>query len=301
MIWHGLRGSRLDEGLVAVYVGAVFLGAHAGSAVAWAAAGAVVGLASGYGWVQAYKRLRNVKDIPTARVASAPQGYVELFGTAQRHEERFLATRSTGAPCVWFRYVVEEKVRDRWQRIESQESDDTFLLRDESGDCVIDPDRATVIATHRRRWQRAPYRYTETWIAPGDEFYALGWFTTLHGGDIGGSVNEEVSGLLAEWKRDRRALLRRFDEDGNGEIDLREWEAARAAARREILASHRDRARLPGLHVMRRPDDGRPYLLSAKPPEELTTHLGRWTALHFAAMVLGLLGAAAVATTYALL
>ncbi|MBI1396035.1 MAG: hypothetical protein GC151_08640 [Betaproteobacteria bacterium] len=293
-MWHPLRGSRLDEALIAVYLGAIFVGAHLGSRAGWAFAAGVAGTAGTVGWIKAYRRLRHVKDIPTARVASAHQGYVELFGKADRHEGRYLASKFTARPCVWFRFVVEEKTRDGYKRINSGESDDTFLLRDDSGTCVIDPDHATVIPTHRRTWKSQPYRYTETWIAPGDPLYALGWFTTLHGGESGAFVHEEVSGLLTQWKQDRRSLLARFDSNEDGEIDMREWEEARKAARAEVLDSQRRRAQLPGLNVMRRPDDGRAYLLSAKPPDELTTHLARWTGLHFAAAVAGCIGAAAV-------
>ena len=92
--------------------------------------------------------------------------------------------------------------------------------------------------------------------------------------------------IFAQWKKDRPDLLRRFDQDRNGEIDLKEWETARAAARSEVLRSQMVRATRPGLHLMQTPQDGRPYLLSGKPPEALSRHLMLWTCGHFAVMTL---------------
>ena len=284
---RGLRASSLDETLAALYVGAVVVALHAGMQAVWLSSAAFIAAAAAYGWIKSYQRLRHVNDIPTARIASAPQGFVELLGTAQTHEDRYLHSKLGNVRCVWYRYLVEERTRnDKYTPIDRGSSEDTFLLRDATGDCVIDPDGATVVAVHRRQWTNSPYRKTEWWIAPGDLLYALGWFRTLHGGDHEASTSEEVSELLAQWKKDRPELLRRFDRDGNGEIDLKEWEAARAAARSEVARSQMMRAARPGLHLMQMPRDGRPYLLSGKPPGALSRHLMFWTYGHFAAMAL---------------
>ena len=36
-------------------------------------------------WILNFRRVRAVADTPTSRVASAPQGYVELCGIARQH------------------------------------------------------------------------------------------------------------------------------------------------------------------------------------------------------------------------
>ena len=53
----------------------------------------------------------------------------------------------------------------RWSTIEHATSDSLFLLMDQTGDCVVDPDGATVHSNRRRRWQgsgRKPGYVTET-------------------------------------------------------------------------------------------------------------------------------------------
>jgi hypothetical protein len=47
-------------------------------------------------------------------------------------------------------------------------------------------------------------------------------------------VRVDVSDLLSEWKKDPVQPKKRFDLDGNGEIDMQEWELARHAAFRGV-------------------------------------------------------------------
>src|SRR3546814_16607423 len=73
------------------------------------------------------------------------------------------------------------------------------------------------------------YRYTEEQICIGEPLYALGMFrsqTAVLSEDEAGDVRD----LLRDWKRHHRELLRRFDRNGDGEIDVQEWDTARAAA-----------------------------------------------------------------------
>jgi hypothetical protein len=256
----------------------------------WALCLFLVGLASLYGWILSFRRVRAIADTPTSRIASAAQGYVELYGTATMHDGHALTSRLGRVPCVWYRYRIEEKVGRDWRHVESGASSDTFLLRDGTGECVIDPEGAEVLPVHKRTWVSAPYRFTEWTIRAGDPVYALGQFRTLGGADPTLDVNDDVRGLLADWKRDRGRLLARFDADGNGEIDLDEWEQARAAARDEVLAKHREIRALPGLHIISAPDDGRLFLLSNAEPFSLTGRYRRWLALHFLVMC-GAIGA----------
>ncbi len=286
-----LRDAPFDEATLAIQFVALGVAMHVGLRPGWIAAAALIMAAGAYAWARAYKRHRHVTDTPTSRIASAPQGYVELCGKAASHEGRVLAAKLTGARCVWFRYVVEERIKDSWRRIDGGTSHDTFLLRDGTGECVVDPDGAWVLTAQKKRWTRSPYRYTEWWIAEGDPLYALGDFTTWQPVDHMGSVSEEVSLLLAKWKADRPGLLARFDADRNGEISLDEWEAARREALAAIEAARRQRAAQPGMHLMRTPEaPDRPYLLSARPPEDLSRRLRYWVWGHFTTMCLGFAG-----------
>jgi hypothetical protein len=59
--------------------------------------------------------------------------------------------------------------------------------------------------------------------------------------------------------------LRRFDKDGDGNIDLEEWETARQAAARQAATENTAQAAGQQLHMMSRPAAGRlPYLLSTQ-------------------------------------
>ena len=113
-------------------------------------------------------------------------------------------------------------------------------------------------------------------ILPDSPVYALGWLRT-HGNAASWNVADEVRELLATWKRGQPALKARFDVDGDGSIDLDEWERVRDAARAEIETLRATQAAEPGLTVLGRPADGRPYVLAAAPQERVARRY-RWTA-----------------------
>ena len=99
-------------------------------------------------------------------------------------------------------------------------------------------------------------------ILDGDPLYAIGEFHTLGAGDHANSLDELTGAVLREWKRQPHTLRERFDGNRDGVIDGREWEKARAAAQREAAADlargqHRD-----PVHMLRKPADGRYFLLS---------------------------------------
>lgn len=248
---------------------------------------ALVGLFYGF---QQLRRARLILDTPTSRIASAAQGFVELEGEGDWLPGPEIRCPLTGTRCVWWEYRVEQRTRDsrnrsHWKTLVHAVSDDLFLMRDASGECIVDPHGAKVRPGLRRRWQglgRRPaqvpektpwisfgaYRYTESLLRIGDPLYALGHFRTQHGQAI---VDEQsdLRDLLAEWKRDQGELLRRFDTNQDGQIDLEEWESVRRAALEEVRRRQVEDAVQPDLNVLSRPTDGRPYLLSAQPQSTL--------------------------------
>lgn len=263
----------------------------------WALAALAAGvmLAAFYGTFRFWQRARLIEDTPTARIRSAAQGYVELDGVGRLLEGPPIVAPLTRRPCTWWRYRIERKVRSgrhsRWQTVEGGVSEALFLLEDDTGRCLVDPDGAEVTPAMRERWYGASpsppggpasgvwrwfggeYRYTEERMHPGDPLYALGWFTTQRASGSALETAQAVSAKLAHWKRDPGMLRERFDADGDGTLDMQEWEAAREAAAREVAAAESERALAPGLHVMRRPPDGRPYLLSVLPQRDLARRL----------------------------
>ena len=88
--------------------------------------------------------------------------------------------------------------------------------------------------------KRSDRRYTEWLLIERQKIYALGQFATRGSVDLDLNLVEDVKLLLAEWKTRTAELLERFDLDKNGQLDLKEWELARAQAKREVAANHRE-------------------------------------------------------------
>lgn len=280
---------------------------------------ALAGGAGGfYGIFRFLQRARLVEDLPTSKIRSAAQGYVELEGLAELLPGEPIMAPVTGQRCVWFSYKVEERVADgnsrggdKWRVIDKGTSRHIFRLVDDTGECIIDPEGAEVIPTARDQWygdqaiwtggaapQRgwarhfsaARYRYTEQRIHPTDDLHAIGWFTTSGGNQELPDTALELRALLREWKRDQPQLLARFDANGDGVIDQAEWGSAQQQAYRQVLREQAQRQRRPPTHLLSRPADGRAYILSTLPQAHLAQRYRRYS---FAALLLFLLSGAA--------
>ena len=247
-----------------------------------------------------WRRARLIEDVPTSRVRSAAQGYVELQGEAMLTSGTAMIAPLTRQPCVWWNYRIEERRRSgrntRWVTVDRDCSVTPFLIEDESGWCVVNPVGAEVFPQNSRSWYGSngwpanvpalaskswlvglvsEYRYTEHWIGEQEPVDALGQYRTIGGvGDL--DRDAAVARLLAEWKQDMHALTRRFDTDANGVLDQQEWEQARRAARRQVDAQalHLPVERYALLH---KPEDGRPFLLAAGSLDRLARRY-RWQA-----------------------
>ena len=255
--------------------------ARADSPAAWPYALAAMSLLSFAAWIGNYRRLRHIADTPTSRVASAAQGYVELIGRAERLPADTLVSKLGHVPCAWYRYQIETRTSDdKWSHAESGESDDPFLLVDETGECVIDPDGAEIITSHCKVWTSGNERYTEWLLLPRDRLYAIGAFSTTGGAHSHLDAKSDIGALLAEWKGSRPHLLRRFDLDRDGQLDLKEWELARRQARREIESRHGEIRAAEGTHWLRAPADGRLFLISNLLPDKLHRRYHAWSWVH---------------------
>jgi hypothetical protein len=224
------------------------------------------------------RHTRLMEDMPTSRVRSAHQGYVELEGTSRLIEGTTITAPLTLTGCVWWFYEIEKKVRSgkrtSWSTIDKKSSPEFFHLEDETGACVIDPAGADVITAARRVWYGSSpwpadtkssifgnYRYTERLIKPGARVYALGMFNTR---STVLSAEEERAGMqekLGAWKQDpERMKLLDVNRDGN--IDVKEWEAARRVALVELRREHATTV-TEGTHMLSLPGlKGQPYILS---------------------------------------
>jgi hypothetical protein len=266
-----------------IYVLILGVAVPAGSAAVWPYALGAMSLVSFAAWIANYRRYRQITDMPIARIASAAQGYVELLGRSAQLTDAPLLTKTRHLPCVWYRYRVEEKSSDdKWSIQDEGESSDPFLLIDATGRCVIDPEHAEVITSRVESWTENDYRYTEWLLLPQDTLYAIGEFATLGGADATLDFDGDVSALLAEWKKNQPKLLERFDLNRDGSIDLKEWQLARHQAQREVEKSYQKIRSSSDVNVMRKPADGRLFLLSNQLPDKLVTRYQLWSWVHVA-------------------
>jgi hypothetical protein len=254
------------------------------------AAVAVLGFAFSFVFLH---RTRLMENMPTSRLRSAAQGYVELEGDARLAVGPPIIAPLTKTRCVWWRYRIEKKVSSgkntKWVTVHSGMSDDCFELDDGTGKCMVDPDGATVIPSHAHRWYGSSerpdvppgmgagllragfsrYRYTEERLDAADPLYALGAYRTQSGGVDAFDEQLDLKELLAKWKHDKK-MMALFDTNKDGAIEAREWEAARRMAARKVRAEHVQRAvDTPDLHILAKPRDGRPYILSGVPQAKL--------------------------------
>ncbi len=271
----------------------------------------LVGLYAFYGIFKNIIKARLIEDTPTSKIRSAAQGYIELSGFAKINDAPPLIAPLTGQPCLWYFYEIERYQRTgkshSWTTVEKKSSDAYFILEDETGECSIDPRRADVTTNWKKTWygnQRRPstissttgllgglmtgnrYRYTEKRIHDKDYLYALGLFQTIHAPSAEQQTKTKMSELLNEWKQDYDKLVARFDQNGDGELDMEEWEAARRHAATEahyhIVQNYDDTP----IHIMAHaPQRRKPYLISNKDPKQLTRryrlHAAGMTALFF--------------------
>jgi len=232
-------------------------------------------------WLSALNRLRTIRDTPTSKVASAAQGYVELTGRGGQIKEAPLLSKFTALPCLWYRYTVERRdSNDKWETIDSGESHDCFLLRDDTGVCLVDPEQAEIITKHRDQWEKDGYQYTEWKFIDQDFLYVIGHFRTQGGSNLEFDTQAELNALLAEWKKDMPKLHARFDLDDNGELDMKEWMLARSAAKREVSKMFREAQSQPDFHIIGQPRDGKLFLISNLLPEKLSRRYLFWTWAH---------------------
>ena len=260
----------------------------------------------------AFWRLRLIRDTPTARVRSAPQGYVELAGSALPARE-LLRARLTGTPCCWYRWRIQERRRsgrnDRWVTLERGDAEAPFLLEDATGRCLVEPAGAELRLRARVSWYSAVrggrgepsalqrflgqgrrYRMIEERVLEQEPVYVLGHLETPR---RGAREREALTRqLLSQWKRDPERM-QRFDRDGDGEIGLEEWQHARRRAAQLAAEAERRVAAAPILsRVVASDDPRRPFLISTEGEDALVGR-SRWEALG-ATLAGALLGVGAV-------
>ena len=248
---------------------------------------------------------RLVEDMPTSRIRSAAQGYVEIAGRCRPLDGTSQQAPLTGRPCVWWRYTVQRrsggdgKRRENWVTVASGRSAVPFLLDDGTGTCIVQPAGAEVMTGESTTWYgdtpwpagipsatairigEREYRYHEERIYEHELLCVIGHFRT-HAAATDRDLDAEQAELLARWKSDQAALVQRFDADRDGRISLAEWERAREEARREVAGRTPESPAAPSLNVLGRPDGDQLYLIAAFPERDVARRYRRRAIAAFA-------------------
>lgn len=264
------------------------------------AIGALICFISGFTY---FYRKRIIQDTPTSKIRSAAQGYVEISGHSQLIEGDRITGPLTDKTCVWYTYQIEKKKRSgkrtHWVTVEKGTSESMFMILDETGEMLVDPEGAVVTPIHSDIWYghtprpetMSPgnnkkffgignYRYTEKRLHPDDTLYALGLFKSTGGHHTKFNLNHDVRDLISEWKSNSQSLLENYDKNRDGTIDLEEWEAVREAALQSVLSQHEEIRSMPPVNIIGKTcDKRRPYLLSAYPQSVTISKYNRYSCL----------------------
>ena len=270
--------------------------------------------------VNSLKYSRIIKDTPTSRIRSAAQGYVELVGRGEFIKGNTLTAPLTGQPCIWYQYTIEKKqsyknskgkTETKWVTIEGNISNELFLLIDETGWVTIDPEEASVTVKVSDEWYGSSpkwdrtrpvpkpflgfiriaglYRFREQRLLPGDPLYAIGLFTTVGNASEMQNIEADVSDIISKWKQESDELLKQYDANQNGMMDIQEWKKVRESAILNVLNKYNDNKVKATIHLLEKTcDSNRPFLLSALPQNVLVRKLGTQSFFLFAGFVTSL-------------
>ena len=172
---------------------------------------ALVGFGLGlFGFYYGFARLqlkRLIETTPTSTVRSIAMGTVEVQGIVAPAKKTLLTSPLSGKPCVYYAYAVEEYrssgKHSRWVTIRSGSKGTPFFARDKTGSVLVDPQGAKIEIPKDIRYgsrlgrdppksvqkflktERIPFesffgmnktmRFTESYIAPEDTLYVLGY------------------------------------------------------------------------------------------------------------------------------
>lgn len=252
----------------------------------------LIALVSVFAWLSALYRLRTLRNTPLSTIAAAAQGQVELAGRGQPFGQPPLYSQLRARPCLWCRYLVEEEKDGEWNTVDHGETTASFMLRDGTGECVVQPESAEISTRHREHWTDQGMRYTEWVLIAQDNLRLVGHFRTLGAGTEAFDTRLELSAVLTEWKQDMPRLLARYGSKRDGVLNTDEWEHVRRDAMAEVLRIRNEVQMQPETHILSRPADGQLFLISNQPQQHLLRRYLLWSWAHLAIFFAALYGMA---------
>ena len=276
-------GKNAEYASGTLYFGFLVFGTIFAETKVWIGVLAILMVGAFYFWVRSYQLKRTVLDVPTSKARSAAQGYVELHGTIESLHGNTLQGPLTRKPCLWYSYHVVEGSGKNSKTLESGAASTPFLLRDETGTCLVDPRDAWVVCDRLAQWQSGNVTYSEWSMRAADPVYAIGEFKTDAVQRDG--VMKETTAQLRAWLRDPKTFFARFDSDRDGKVSRAELDAANEAARREAIERYTAQG---GRHRLVAPSDNRPYIVANWPHDKVAGHFSSMTVVH---LVIGFIAA----------
>lgn len=254
---------------------------------------------------QIFQRFRFISDTPTSRIASAPQGYIELNGLGDRLTGADITSPFSGRNCIWYHCIVEKRKHinrySSWVEESNEKSDQIFKLEDETGHCLVDPEDATVIPTEKQIWYGSnlqaknlpfknrgwffnriggmgKYRFTEKLIPVAEPVYVIGRLKTVTQNINEHTLKQQTEDMLRTWKMQPERFLRKFDLNKDGKIKGKEWQVIREHAERKVLEMHQTQSE----NVILKPEElNQPFIISAVPEEKLLRQKRTYLAIYF--------------------
>ncbi|MCD6585113.1 MAG: hypothetical protein J7K96_05055 [Desulfobacteraceae bacterium] len=234
--------SLFMSGIKSISAHHVFWKATAGSAIVLAGF-----LMFGYSLLLLYYR-RMVENTPTSKVRSFSMGMVELAGKAGLYYD--LRSSGTKTHCVYYRcrYYKYQKTSDgsRWSLTRSVSSGKIpFYIDDGTGRVLIKPKGAifnipmvtqsfqgSYIPTLALQLHDPNTKMVEEMIPQGARLYVLG---SAHIEKHGRKFRDIITDKLRALKHSPETMAE-YDINGDGQIDVNEWDAARSDVERMVYA-----------------------------------------------------------------
>jgi hypothetical protein len=128
-----------------------------------------------------FRLARTIEDIPTSKIRSAHQGYVEIKGKTTLNGQSPLYVPRVEVPCVWYRYqVFRDDQGEPGDEERDKESIRGIFLEDATGICSAHAHRAEIYPTNVVQHYESNAIHRMSWIGVGEFVYVLGWLNTLH-------------------------------------------------------------------------------------------------------------------------
>lgn len=232
-------------------------------------------------------RISVIRDTPVSKIRSAAQGFVQILGHGEAIPGQHVVAPLSHKPCIWWSYTITQAFGinnnmpaqgDNQYEFVEKTSVSLLQVSDGTGTCLIDPAFAEVTPAVEDVWYgktrdpdqpcahiSASFKFVEKRIHAGDMLHASGVFHSADGRPTATEVDEAQRELLLAWKRNQPELIRRFDTNHDGQVDMQEWEAARAEARRTALNRLSARQNPTPVNMLTPPGDGRKLIIDARP------------------------------------